>query len=102
MRDMNGAPDFFGVPEENIDAARLRKAAGRHRGHVAVPSRQEIATLSPTLLKEVLLNWMELGATEIIPSRGQIALVKEVLVAREDVSELRDAITMCTYFIEGA
>jgi len=94
--------NFFGVPEENIHAARRRLTTGENPAHSAVPSRREIATLPPAELKKVLLAWMEHGATEIIPSRGQIALVKEVLVAREDASDLGAAISMCTHYIEGA
>ena len=99
---MNGEPDFFGVPEENMLATKLRQPVGRLSAHTAVPSRREIANLPPTELTNVLLTWMEHSATEIIPSRGQIALVKEVLVARNDVAELVDVISMCTHYIEGA
>lgn len=99
---MNGEPDFFGVPEENMLAAKRRQPVGRLAADATVPSRWEIANLPPTELTKVLLTWMEHSATEIIPSRGQIALVKEVLVARKDVADLVDVISMCTHYIEGA
>lgn len=99
---MNGEPDFFGVPEENIAAASRRQATEQTPCRAAVPTRREILTLPPVELKKILLNWMEHSPIEIIPSRGQIALVKEVLVSREDVADLAGAIAMCTHYIEGA
>jgi hypothetical protein len=74
--------NFFGVPEENINAARRRQPTRRNSTHTTVPSRREIATLPPDKLKDVLLAWMELSATEIIPSRAQIALVKDDLLRK--------------------
>jgi hypothetical protein len=56
--------NFFGVPEENINAAKRRLPTHRNSTHTAVPSRREIATLPPGELKDVLLAWMEHSATE--------------------------------------
>ena len=94
--------NFFGVPDENIQAAQRRKSSGCNQQHIAVPSRKDVATLPPAKLKALLLAWMENSATEIIPSRAQISLVKEVLKEREDVSQIEPIIAMCTHFIEGA
>jgi hypothetical protein len=94
--------NYFGVPVENIHAAKQRKHSNKRPRHTVVPTRKEVASLPQTELKPLLINWMENGATEIIPSRGQIAMVKEVLLAREDARDLFPVIAMCTNFIDGA
>lgn len=88
VRNMKEDLNYFGVPEENINAARRRPPTGRSSAYTVVPSRREIATLPLDKLKDVLLGWVEHGATEIIPSRAQISLVKEVLLSRADVPQL--------------
>jgi len=93
---------FFGIPEENIEAAKQRSKASKQKLHADVPTRKQIATLPAAELKAALINWMEHSATEIIPSRAQIALVKEVLSERADAAQLGPIISMCTYYIEGA
>jgi len=93
---------FFGVPEENIEAAKQRSKASKQRLHADVPTRKQIATLPAEELKRVLIGWMEHSATEIIPSRAQIALVKEILAERADAAQLGPIISMCTHYIEGA
>lgn len=50
----------------------------------------------------MLVAWMEHGATEIIPSRAQIAMVREALLARADAKQLSQVIAMCDNFINGA
>ena len=99
---MKDDQDFFGVPEENILAAQRRTTGQRNPLHAVVPTKREIATLPPTQLKTALTDWMQHSATEIIPSRAQIALVREVLLRREDTSKLGPIISMCTNYIEGA
>jgi|SRR6185369_5994983 hypothetical protein len=94
--------NFFGVPAENIRAAKQRRPSNKHPQHTSVPSRKEIATLPAAELRSLLISWMENGATEIIPSRAQIAMVREVLLEREDSKQLSQVISMCNNFIDGA
>jgi len=94
--------NYFGIPVENIRAARQRSQSNKRVHHTIVPSRKEVATLSGAELKPILINWMEHGATEIIPSRAQIAMVKEILLMREDARDLVPVIALCTNFIDGA
>ncbi|MBA5606270.1 hypothetical protein H3H36_12990 [Duganella sp. FT3S] len=94
--------DFFGTPEENLNAARQHTATGRKGGNLAVPSRKEVMTLPPAELKAKLIAWMEHSVIEIVPSRGQIALVKDVLAERPDASKLADIIAMCSHYMNDA
>jgi hypothetical protein len=94
--------NFFGIPAENIRAATQRHSSGKHPDHTIVPSRKDIATLPEAELRGLLVGWMENGATEIIPSRAQIALVREILQEREDARQLTQIIAMCNNFIDGA
>jgi hypothetical protein len=99
MKDLS---QYFGIPEENIEAAEQRRKISRHPMNAEVPTRKQIATLPAAELRAKLIGWMEHSATEIIPSRAQIAMVKEVLSARPDAAHLAPIINMCTHFIEGA
>jgi hypothetical protein len=94
--------NFFGIPAENIRAAKQRHPTNKNAQHTVVPSRKDIATLSPSELRTMLVAWMEHGATEIIPSRAQIAMVREALLARADAKQLSQVIAMCDNFINGA
>jgi hypothetical protein len=96
---MNDDLTYFGVPAENIAAARRHP---KDRRSQAIPTRKQVASLPPQELMPILIEWMETSLTEIIPSRGQIALVKEVLVTRPDAAQIAALIAMCTNFIEGA
>ncbi len=94
--------NFFGIPAENIRAAKQKRPTSKHAQHTVVPSRKDIATLSPAELRTLLVAWMENGATEIIPSRAQIAMVREALLERADAKQLSQVISMCDNFINGA
>ena len=94
--------NFFGIPAENIRAAKQRHPTNKHAQHTVVPSRKDIATLPPPELRTLLVAWMEHGATEIIPSRAQIAMVREALLERPDARQLTQVIAMCDNFINGA
>jgi len=98
---MKDHSDHFGVPEENIRAAQLRVPGTRGSLHSSVPTKRDIATLSPTELMTALIAWMEHSAIEIVPSRAQISLVRDALREREDAAELAAVIRMCTNYIEG-
>ena len=100
---MEDREDRFGVPAENLKAAikRVRQQRRKYACNTHVPSRREIATLAPDAVRHVLLNWMEHSPTEIIPSRAQIALIREVLLQREDVRQLGPLLEMCRHYIDG-
>ena len=98
---MKDDADYFGVPEENIRAAQLRSTSTKHYLHSVVPTRREVATLPAPELKAMLLGWMEHSPIEIVPSRAQISLVREVLIARPDAAGLASVIKMCTHYIDN-
>ena len=93
---------FFGVPEENIAAAQRRTVGQRNPPSTSVPTQRDVATLPAVELKAVLTAWMEHSATEIIPSRAQIALVRDILLKRQDAAEIVSIVCMCGHYIEGA
>ncbi|MBP1318321.1 hypothetical protein [Herbaspirillum sp. 1130] len=93
--------EFFGVPEENIEAAQYHQRNARRRLSANVPSRNQIATLPRKELCQVLLDWMTRSATEIIPSKRQIYEVQQVLVSRADRKEILDVVEICTRYIQG-
>ncbi|AZP14562.1 hypothetical protein EJN92_13560 [Undibacterium parvum] len=72
-----------------------------YKVHSYVPSRKEVASLNIKELTEILTGWMCNSPTEIIPSRTQIAEVKDILLTRPDLSQLTGLITMCNYYING-
>ncbi|MET3119859.1 hypothetical protein AAKU64_004106 [Undibacterium sp. GrIS 1.8] len=99
---MKKSHDRFGIPEENFRAAE--RSAKKQKGyllHVYVPTRKEVATLKIEKLSTMLVGWMCKSPTEIIPSRTQITEVRNILLNREDASELGSLITMCNYYIHN-
>lgn len=94
--------DYFGIPRENIEMVYLRSGIAPVGGKRLVPNRKEVATLPADELKVSLIAWMETSHTEVIPSRGQIALVREILASRSDITLLGPLMVMCSHYIEGA
>ncbi len=94
--------EFFGVPKENVAAVSRRSGIAGAGGKRLIPNRREVATMPADELTASLIAWMETPHTEVIPSRGQIALVREVLAARDDVAQLGPLMAMCSHYIEGA
>jgi hypothetical protein len=98
MRDNVSDLDQFGVPVENILAAQRRHAGKQHQRipvNTRVPTRREVRQLPLNELKPLLLGWMEHSPIEIVPSRGQIQLVMEVLLARPDAADMAPLLSMC-------
>lgn len=95
--------DRFGTPDENIQAAAewAEKYKKKQIYHTHVPTRKEIATLPAADLRTLLVGWMAHSPTETIPSRMQIALVRDVLLTRPDAAELRAQLDMCKHYIDG-
>ncbi|MFZ6874251.1 hypothetical protein ACO0LF_19510 [Undibacterium sp. Di27W] len=97
---MQRALERFGVPEENLKAAR--KWAEKQNIEIFqcyVPTRKEVAKLSPKKITKILVNWMCHSPVEIIPSKSQIIEVRNILLSREDADTLSNVITMCNYYI---
>jgi len=98
MNDYN----YFGIPESNLRAAeKSANRKQRHKYHTSVPTRKEVATLEPVVLKPLLMGWMCNAATEIIPSRTQIFEVRQILIARADAGDLSELISMCDCYMSG-
>ncbi|MES2258197.1 MAG: hypothetical protein V4724_06740 [Pseudomonadota bacterium] len=97
MRQNHSDFERFGTPPENILAATLRQPARtkKHDYNTRVPTRKEVSNLPLAELTPLLLGWMENSPVEIIPSRGQIQLVIEVLQQRHDTPALAALIRMC-------
>lgn len=88
----------FGVPLENIEAARRRQSvisAKRRPVNLRVPTRSDVLRLPSEDLKSLLVSWMEHSPVEIIPSQAQIQLVIEVLLTRPDAPTLAPLLAMC-------
>ncbi len=98
---MKNLHDRFGVPDENLQA--LLKWKGKKRKcypfHLYVPTRKEVANLTPAELKDILTGWMCHSPVEIIPSRSQIAEVRSILMERKDVGNFTDLVEMCRNYI---
>ncbi|QNB06122.1 hypothetical protein G5S34_04610 [Herbaspirillum frisingense] len=94
-------PDYFGVPESNIEAARLRKQRCRHRFNVHVPSRSEVLDLPPALVGGMVREWINNSATEIIPSRIQVYQLLLTLRSRPDAHTLMDLQGLCEDYVAG-
>ena len=93
----------FGTPDENIQAAArwVEKHQKKYAYHTHVPTRKEVATMPASELRELMVGWMVHSPTEIIPSRTQIALAREVLLCRPDAHELTALLDMCKHYIDG-
>ena len=99
---MKNGQDRFGMPEENIIAAKKwlgKKGKKKYPFHAYVPTRKDVASLPPEELKTILVGWMCHSPTEIIPSRTQIEEVRTALLHRDDADGLADLIKMCSHYI---
>lgn len=98
MREHTSDTDRFGVPAENIQAAERRSADARRQRtpvNLRVPTRKEVRQLPASELAPLLIGWMEHSPIEIVPSRGQIQLVMEVLLDRPDAADVAPLVNMC-------
>jgi hypothetical protein len=98
MREHSHDADRFGVPAENIQAAERRGMDHKRQRtpvNLRVPTRKEVRQLPAEELKPLLIGWMEHSPIEIVPSRGQIQLVIEVLLDRPDAADMAPLVSMC-------
>ncbi len=94
------AYQFFGIPLDNIRAAEAHQATACLKPrNVRVPTRTDVATMSPLQLRDVLHDWMDDSAIEIIPSRMQMIEVLGVLCSRPDFGDLQEVAQMCTNYV---
>ncbi len=95
--------DRFGTPESAFAAALENHGRDNatFRMGMYVPTRHEVATLPAAELGDILDLWMWESPSELIPSRDQIAQVREVLRARPDAAnpEILDIIGWCDEYV---
>jgi|GEM_PF-1528919 len=97
---MQRSQERFGVPEENLRAAKKWAEKQNPQGFQCyVPTRKEVAHLGRKKITRILVDWMCHSPIEIIPSGSQIIEVRDILLAREDARDLSNVITMCNYYI---
>lgn len=95
--------DTFGVPVENMEAAKLREQPQRKgfEYHTQVPTRKQVKTLPVDSLTKLLVGWMTNSPIEIVPSRIQVEQVVELLRQRDDADSLERLLAMCRNYIRN-
>jgi hypothetical protein len=96
--------DHFGIPTRNL-VLSLRwteKKRRKHRIAIQVPTRKEVQRLPFAELRAILIGWMVHSPAELVPSRGQIAIVLDLLSRRADAHAMGDLGSLCRNYIEGA
>lgn len=91
--------DRFGVPKENILAAK--RAVKKYRNvklTCYVPTRKEILESDPSTLSDILISWMCNSPLEIIPSTFQVNEVLALLQQRQDLEEVYSLVRMCQQY----
>ncbi|UJJ58378.1 hypothetical protein [Rhodanobacter denitrificans] len=86
MTDPN---DRFGMPESAFQAARESHGLNSpvFRAGMYVPTKHEVATLSPAKLLPIVIDWMWESPSELIPNNDQISELRAILLARPDATE---------------
>jgi hypothetical protein len=96
--------DRFGTPPEAFEAAMASHGKDNPfvRIGMYVPTRQEVATMDPKILFEILDCWIWESPTELIPRPGQIQQLREVLLRRPDVEDpaVQEVVAMVTDYLE--
>jgi len=92
--------DRFDMPESAFEAARKSHGYDNpvYRMGMYVPTRGEVATLSPKDLYPVLIDWIWDSPSELIPNDTQLTELRSILVARPDADDplLQDLIGECS------
>lgn len=88
----------FGMPESAFAAAF--EANGLDRDGMYVPTRTEVATVEPRMLRLWLSGWIFESTAELIPSDEMVRAVLKVLKGRPYVSELEDLIREIESFFD--
>jgi len=102
LQTMNNDQDRFGMPESAFLAAhKSHGSAPTVRAGVYVPTRAEVRSMAPEVLRPILIDWLHESPSELIPSLAQISQVQAILEARPDAAELARLIDECRQYIEG-
>lgn len=99
---MKNGQDRFGMPEENLIAAKRwmnKKRRNKYPFNIYVPTREEVATLSLEELRTILIGWMCHSPIEIVPSRTQIKEVRTALLNRGVPDQFNNLIEMCSNYV---
>jgi hypothetical protein len=98
--------DRFGMPESAFEAARESHGYDNpvYRMGMYVPTRREVATLSPQQLYPILIDWIWDSPSELIPDDAQLTELRSILIARPDVDDpvLQDLIGECDVCLHGS
>jgi len=88
--------EYFGIPLSNrVSASEFASRQDSHIANIRVPTRTEVATLGTEELFCLIERWIYHSATEIIPSRLQVAQARDVLLTRADASTLKNLLQLC-------
>lgn len=91
--------DRFGVPKENILAAKRAVNKYRHASlNCYVPSRKDILESDQNKLSDMLISWLCNSPLEIIPSSFQVNEILALLQQRPDQHELSALVRMCQQY----
>ncbi|NMW22964.1 hypothetical protein HFP05_00650 [Rhodanobacter denitrificans] len=101
MTDPN---DRFGMPDSAFKAARESHGLNSpvFRVGMYVPTRHEVATLSPAKLLPIVIDWMWESPSELIPNNDQISELRAILLGRSDAAEaeVRELIVACEDYLK--
>ncbi|MDE1989136.1 MAG: hypothetical protein KGI82_01595 [Betaproteobacteria bacterium] len=72
------------------------------RAGMYVPTRREVAILSPAKLLPLVVDWMWESPSELIPTNDQISDLRAILLARPDATqpEVRELIAACEEYLK--
>ncbi|EIL90324.1 hypothetical protein UU9_05949 [Rhodanobacter fulvus Jip2] len=101
---MTDHDDRFGMPESAFKAARESHGLDSpvFRAGMYVPTRYEVATLSPAKLLPIVVDWMWESPSELIPNNEQISELRAILLSRPDTAkaEVRELIVACEDYLK--
>jgi hypothetical protein len=101
---MTDPDDRFDMPNSAFKAARESHGLNSpvFRAGMYVPTRHEVATLSPAKLLPIVVDWMWESPSELIPNNDQISQLRAILLARTDADapEVRELIVACEDYLK--
>lgn len=98
--------DRFGMPESAFEAARQSHGYDNsvYRMGMYVPTKGEVATLSPQDLYQIVIDWIWDSPSELIPNDAQLTELRAILISRSDAdnSIIQDLIDECSTCLRNA
>jgi hypothetical protein len=88
----------FGFTENDINS-EIKEHAGIFRAGCYIPTRLEVMSMPVDDLYFILDGWMWESPSSLIPTRDQIAEVKNVVKERPDQFECKKLIKSCDAYI---